>query len=431
MSSDLEEQKKLLLPILQRAEEVQAVEPRVAYYCRLYAIKKALEISQPTKEIAGLIKATFAQCEKDKPNVKPNEDQDRLYCESFALTVFKRADKVDRAGRADINTCKAFYAAAIFLQVLEQFYDKSEEMLEMAPDLVEKIRYALWRAAEIRKALREGRQPAPPPDTTATGANDTEPTRPGGAAADALRDSGDMFAGPSYEQSQPDADGLPLPPPPPPGPPTAAGSAPATAHTSYPTDSVTSSTDEFLGLPSPPSTVPSAGSTGLLAPAAAAGPRYRPGSRVWCCIADASAPEEGTVGMLIDPAGGRGGQAVYKVALRDRLAELSDSQLAPAAGEGARVLFVAAHGEMPVHGSVLAAAVESWPCKYLLQLDDGRTLDTDGGHISPPAPGQPQQQQRSRPAGLSSPRNSGGGSELENNSSSSNALFTLHVVDKH
>lgn len=72
---------------------------------------------KPAKEISGLIKATFAQCERDKPQIQPNAESDRLYCENFALNVFRRADKVDRAGRADMNTCKAFYAAAIFLQV--------------------------------------------------------------------------------------------------------------------------------------------------------------------------------------------------------------------------------------------------------------------------------------------------------------------------
>jgi hypothetical protein len=80
-------------------------------------------------------------------------------------------------------------------------------------------------------------------------------------------------------------------------------------------DSIASSTDDFLSLPKPPTTVPPAGSTGLLAPAAAAGPRFRPGSRVWCCPAgsEGGAPEEGTVGMVLSPAGGPGGQAVYTV----------------------------------------------------------------------------------------------------------------------
>lgn len=85
MATDLEEQKKLLLPILQvryakpddvrasplsmrvlmhhvtalsscmpaqRAEEIQAVEPRMAYYCRLYAIKKVRQSYQYMRRAA-------------------------------------------------------------------------------------------------------------------------------------------------------------------------------------------------------------------------------------------------------------------------------------------------------------------------------------------------------------------------------------------
>lgn len=49
-----------------------------------------------------------------------------------------------------------------------------------------------------------------------------------------------------------------------------------------------------------------------------------------------------------------------QVALRDRLAEVSDSQMAPAVAAGARLLYVATYGDAPVGGSVLAAKVDSW-----------------------------------------------------------------------
>jgi vacuolar protein sorting-associated protein VTA1 len=179
--------------------------------------------------------------------VAPAEGSDRLYCENFALTVFSRADRMDRAGRADINTAKCYYAAAIFLQVrvwgggvgvgvhggagalaeggaghqlagagcparsftahhhithapqhaqvLEQFLGKGEEMDVAYPDVVEKARYALWRAAELRKAQREGRPPAPPP----------EPAEAAAAVAAAAGSSGGgdggLFAGPAYDAS--------------------------------------------------------------------------------------------------------------------------------------------------------------------------------------------------------------------------------------
>jgi hypothetical protein len=78
--------------------------------------------------------------------------------------------------------------------------------------------------------------------------------------------------------------------------------------------SAVSSTEEFLNLPRPPSTVPPAGSVGLVEAAAAAGPRFRPGSAVWVAPgANGEAPVRGTVGQLVSADGGAGGQALYKV----------------------------------------------------------------------------------------------------------------------
>jgi hypothetical protein len=83
--------------------------------------------------------------------------------------------------------------------VLEQFLDKGEELELVEPEAVEKARYALWRAAELRKAIREGRPPAPPPEPADVAA------AVAGAAADGAYGSsgggagGDMFAGPAFE----------------------------------------------------------------------------------------------------------------------------------------------------------------------------------------------------------------------------------------
>lgn len=51
---------------------------------------------------------------------------------------------------------------------------------------------------------------------------------------------------------------------------------------------------------------------------------------------------------------------VMKVALRDRLEELTDGQLAPAAAEGSRLLFVSGIGQTPEPASVIAVNKESW-----------------------------------------------------------------------
>ncbi|XP_027331412.1 protein HOMOLOG OF MAMMALIAN LYST-INTERACTING PROTEIN 5 [Abrus precatorius] len=148
---------KLLLPYLQRADELQKHEPLVAYYCRLYAMDRGLKIPQNerTKTTNALLVSLMKQLEKDKKSIQLGPE-DNLYLEGFALNVFGKADKQDRAGRADLNTAKTFYAASIFFEILNQFG-------VIQPDLEQKQKYAAWKAADIRKALKEGRKPTAGP----------------------------------------------------------------------------------------------------------------------------------------------------------------------------------------------------------------------------------------------------------------------------
>lgn len=141
-----------------------------------------------------------------------NKAEDAAYCEQFALTVFSRADRVDRAARADKATAMTFYAASYFMEVgqgghkctslqwlLRLFHhgfgvfistsSKQHRRLrkrstcrhtgcrlslnplpqilrhfgEPPADIQQKQKYAAWRAAEISKAVKEGRKPDPPP----------------------------------------------------------------------------------------------------------------------------------------------------------------------------------------------------------------------------------------------------------------------------
>ncbi|KAJ7557949.1 hypothetical protein O6H91_04G017600 [Diphasiastrum complanatum] len=148
---------KLLLPFLQRAKELQKHDPLVAYYCRLYAMERGLKIpaKERTKATNALLVSLMNQLEKDKKVVKLSPD-DQLYVEGFALNVFAKADKQDRAGHADLETAKTFYAASLFFEVLHQFG-------EIQPDIEQKQKYSVWKAADIRKAISEGQKPQPGP----------------------------------------------------------------------------------------------------------------------------------------------------------------------------------------------------------------------------------------------------------------------------
>ncbi|XP_078165747.1 hydroxyproline-rich glycoprotein family protein isoform X2 [Carex rostrata] len=108
-----------------------------------------------TKTTNSILISLMNQLEKDKKTLNLAPD-DNLYLEGFASNVFAKADKQDRAGRADLNTAKTFYAASIFFEILTQFG-------EVQPELEQKQKYAIWKAADIRKAIKEGRMPEPGP----------------------------------------------------------------------------------------------------------------------------------------------------------------------------------------------------------------------------------------------------------------------------
>ncbi|KAL6179725.1 hypothetical protein ACLB2K_046397 [Fragaria x ananassa] len=196
MASD-NEPAKLLLPYLQRADELQKHEPLVAYYCRLYAMERGLKIPQNerTKTTNSLLISLMKQLEKDKKSLELGPE-DNLYLEGFALNVFGKADKQDRAGRADLNTAKTFYAASIFFEIINQFG-------VLQPDLEQKQKYAAWKAADIRKAVKEGRKPqaGPPagdddlsvPSRTTSGSYDLGPSETAATSPGPRSDSSSQF----------------------------------------------------------------------------------------------------------------------------------------------------------------------------------------------------------------------------------------------
>jgi len=113
---------------------------------------KQPSMSKGLKELVGSV---MGQLERDKPQVDLGDKAaDREHCEAFAVNIFNRADRADREGKADQATAKAFYAASIFIDVLEHFG-------ELDADLAAKKKYALWKAGDIRKALKAGRRPMP------------------------------------------------------------------------------------------------------------------------------------------------------------------------------------------------------------------------------------------------------------------------------
>ncbi|KAH8835494.1 Vta1 like-domain-containing protein, partial [Flagelloscypha sp. PMI_526] len=154
---------RAIQPYLQRADELKAKDPVMAYWCAYYAAQ--VGISLKSKDPAGreLLFTLITKLEQMKAEASPSdaieqEAASSAYVENFALKVFAMADNEDRRGEGTRSTAKKFLAAANFLEVLKIF--PTSELSETNDD---KIRYAKWKAADIAKAFREGRKPVPGP----------------------------------------------------------------------------------------------------------------------------------------------------------------------------------------------------------------------------------------------------------------------------
>ncbi|POM71550.1 Vacuolar protein sorting-associated protein VTA1 [Phytophthora palmivora] len=155
---------KTLLPFIRRAEELDRDTSRpesklIAYFCRQYAMELGIKLREndASNEATDYLLSLMDRLEDEK-NKLPDftQEEGKEICEDFAMEIFSKADDEDRAGMANKSTARTFYAAGTFFDILNQFGDISE-------DVVEKRRYCKYKAATILKAIKEGKTPTPGP----------------------------------------------------------------------------------------------------------------------------------------------------------------------------------------------------------------------------------------------------------------------------
>ncbi|KAJ7446490.1 Vta1 like-domain-containing protein [Mycena galericulata] len=154
---------KSVAPYIQRADELRAKEPVIAYWCTYYAAQVGIALKAKDPASRNFLFELLGTLEKMKEEIGPTdaidiESASAAFVENFALRVFSMADNEDRSGAGNRSTAKKFLAAANFLEVLKTF-----PKTEVSDSNEEKIRYAKWKAADIAKAYREGRKPTPGP----------------------------------------------------------------------------------------------------------------------------------------------------------------------------------------------------------------------------------------------------------------------------
>ncbi|CAM9266339.1 unnamed protein product, partial [Chrysoparadoxa australica] len=127
----------------------------VAYYCRTFAMELGMKASDGSGECTTFLGGLMDQLEQGRKSMPDFTEEDgKSICTEFALDVFGKADEEDRAGFADKGTARTFYAAGAFLEILQQFGELDE-------DMAAKKKYCKWKAADLLKAFKEGRQPTP------------------------------------------------------------------------------------------------------------------------------------------------------------------------------------------------------------------------------------------------------------------------------
>ncbi|PWN18106.1 DUF605-domain-containing protein, partial [Microstroma glucosiphilum] len=154
---------KALAPFLQRANELAKADTVMSYWALYHAAQLGVAVTAKAqdKETRPFLYSLMDRLEELKATLANNDaatsdEAGSAYVENFALKVFVGADNEDRSGKADRNTARKFLAASNFFELLTIFGSLSEESSE-------KRTYAKWKAAEISRAIKEGRKPAPGP----------------------------------------------------------------------------------------------------------------------------------------------------------------------------------------------------------------------------------------------------------------------------
>jgi len=146
---------KHIRKFLVQAKQLERVDIVMAYLCRMHAVTEGFKVKERTKTDTMYLIALMDWLENNQIAVAGMSQEERqARAESFALSVFQTGDDVDRAGEADESTAKCFLTAHVLFEVCTMFGP-------LKPELQQKMKYAAWKAVEIRKALREGRRPVP------------------------------------------------------------------------------------------------------------------------------------------------------------------------------------------------------------------------------------------------------------------------------
>lgn len=148
---------------LKAAQEHDARDVVVSYWCRFYAVQLGLKIKTNQPDETKLFIAIMEWLEVQKRDHAENEailneTVAQAHIENYAYKLFDFADAQDRASNYGKNVVKAFYTAGLMFDVLETFGDN-----QLSEENQHKRKYCKWKAAYIHNCLKNGETPVPGP----------------------------------------------------------------------------------------------------------------------------------------------------------------------------------------------------------------------------------------------------------------------------
>jgi len=125
----------------------------VAYHCRMYAAQEGIKCttsSEGEKYLGDLID----RMSSERENISTKRSTDlHVLCRDFANNIFDRADTEDKAGTSGRSTADQFASAAVYYEMIQQFYNIKMDEGQEKED--KNWAYCLRRAAEILRAVEE------------------------------------------------------------------------------------------------------------------------------------------------------------------------------------------------------------------------------------------------------------------------------------
>lgn len=139
---------------LKLAAEHDARDAVVAYWARLTALQRGLEIDKSSAEALALLLPLMEWLEAQKQVHKENEAVVNevvasAHIENYAMKLFLYADKADREANFGKGVVKSFYSAGILFDVMQSFG-------ELTPEVAHYRKYAKMKAAYIHNCLKNG-----------------------------------------------------------------------------------------------------------------------------------------------------------------------------------------------------------------------------------------------------------------------------------